>query len=90
MNPISTIIIALLAGFICGLIFFWLLKLNSDFYLKDGKKWMAILLHIARFAVIFMAFWYIAKFGALALLASFGGFLLSRLFFTRFLLKKEV
>ncbi|MEZ5758366.1 MAG: ATP synthase subunit I [Emcibacteraceae bacterium] len=90
MNPISITIIALIAGFTLGLFFFWLLKLNSDYYLKDGKKGLAILLHVARFAVIFLAFWYITKFGALALLASFGGFLLSRLIFTRFLIKKEV
>ncbi|HRW28600.1 MAG TPA: hypothetical protein P5227_01315, partial [Emcibacteraceae bacterium] len=66
MNSISTIIIALIAGFLFGLFFFWLLKLNSDYYLKGGKKLLAILLHIARFVTIFLAFWYIAKFGALA------------------------
>ena len=81
---------SVLIGFASGLGFFWLLKINTNLYLREGKNWIAVITHLVRFTTIVLIFWYISKFGAMPLLCSLGGFLLGRKVSLKYLTPKEL
>lgn len=89
MIPLLATSIGIAAGFGIGILFFWLLKINSELYLQGEKIWLGVLTHLARFATLVFVFWYISSFGAVALLGSFGGFLMGRLVFMKYMLREE-
>ena len=90
MTSLLTALVSISIGLGLGVIFFWLLKINSELYLRGKTAWFGVLAHIARLAILVLIFWYVANFGAGVLLSSFGGFLLGRLIFMKFLLKEEL
>ena len=90
MTPLFAVSISISLGFFLGIIFYWLLKINSKLYLRDKKIWRGVFTHLARLATLGLAFWYISNFGAVALLSSFAGFLVGRLVSMNYLLKEKV
>lgn len=82
-------IFCLLVGTGLGIAFFAALKINSEMYISNGLSWIGLTLHIGRFAIVALVFWFISGFGALPLLFNFGGFLIGRFIVMRFLKKKE-
>lgn len=82
-------IFCLFVGAGLGIAFFAALKKNSEMYISDGLSWAGLTLHIGRFAVVALAFWFISRFGAMPLLFNFSGFLIGRFIVMRFLNRKE-
>ena len=82
-------IFCLLIGIGLGIAFFAALKVNSEMYISKGFSWVGLTLHIGRFAIIAVTFWFISRFGAMPLLFNFGGFLIGRFLIMRFLQRKE-
>ncbi len=87
MTPSIVNIICFVVGLGLGIVFFTMLKMNSEIYIIDGMSWTGLMLHTSRFAATILIFWIISGFGALPLLCSFGGFLLGRFTFMKFLTK---
>lgn len=76
-------VLALVAGFGSGLLFFRSLELNARLWLSGAKPWLPLLLHVGRLAALAGLLLLAVRFGALPLLASFAGLLLARHLVTR-------
>lgn len=67
-----------LAGVALGIAYFYALDGNVRLYLRPGLRVLAVLVHIARLALLAGALFVIARVGALPLLVSFAGLLVGR------------
>lgn len=85
MTVAMTNIIFLFVGAGLGVAFFTALKINSDIYITNGLSWIGLMLHLTRFVITVLIFWFISGFGAMPLLISLGGFLLGRFITMRYI-----
>ena len=76
-TAILVAIASVVAGFALGLAFFTLLGANVRLY-TQGNRGLGIALHVVRLGVIAAAFFVLARFGALALIAGLSGFVFAR------------
>jgi hypothetical protein len=61
-----------------GALHFGTLRLNTGLYLAAGRRARAMGVHALRMALILAAWLVVARFGAVALVAAFGGLLVAR------------
>ncbi len=66
------------AGLLVGVVHFGALNLNTTLYLARGDRKRALGLHVLRMTLTVAAWIVIARFGAVALVAAFGGLLVAR------------
>lgn len=67
----------LLFGILFGAGYFALLRVEVGQVVRSAPARYAIMMHVLRIAAAILAFWLIAQYGALALLAALAGFTLA-------------
>lgn len=83
-SPVLLFALALVLGFILGLFHFGSLKRVSDLYLGGRGGGLAIALQLARLALLVVVMVWLAREGALPLLAAALGLILARVVVLRF------
>ncbi|KFE36291.1 ATP synthase subunit I [Thioclava atlantica] len=83
-SPVLLFALALVLGFILGLFHFGSLKRVSDLYLGGRGVGLAIALQLARLALLVVVMVWLAREGALPLLAAALGLILARVVVLRF------
>lgn len=76
--PISHFVVFGVIGIGLGCAHFTALRVNTRLYFEDGARKRAAALHLARMLLVALALVLIARFGAIALLAAFSGFVIAR------------
>ena len=74
----GSLIIALAAGLLVGIVHFASLRRNADLYVQQGKLWGAILVQLARLSLVVLILSAAAWAGAGPLLAAASGVLIAR------------